>query len=201
MINVLVLHALLPPGPCPEGLSRLLAGLPYAKRLELEGRGPEDRCASLAGIALALRGIATMRLGPVQAGELRFPGGGKPFLPGGPSFSVSHGGQRVGVALCADCEVGFDLEQLGVLAGDLGASSSRLARWTATEAVLKAAGRGLRAAQDVELEETLRTGRVDGMSFHLLAVEISNDFVANLATEQAASLVRVEEVEASVLAP
>ncbi len=199
MIHVLVLHAALPPGPCPEGLARVLAGLPYAKRLELEGRGAADRCASLAGIALALRGVATLRPGPVGAGALRFPGGGKPFLPGGPSFSVSHAGERAGVALCADGEVGFDLEQLGGQAGDLRASSLRLARWTATEAVLKAAGLGLRQAQQVELGESLHTGRVGGVSFHLSPVEISNDIVACLATVRPAGAVRVEAVEASAL--
>ncbi len=194
MIQVLVLHATLPAGPCPAALSLLLARLPYAKRLEIEGRGPEARCASLAGIALALRGVTSMLSAPVDPCQLSFPSGGKPCLPGGPSFSVSHSGSRVGVALCADCEIGFDLEQT-----DASAGRSRLVRWTATEAVLKAAGRGLRDARDVDLAETLLAGRVGGESYHLVPVEIAREVVAYLAAGKPAGRVQVEEVAASAL--
>jgi phosphopantetheinyl transferase len=195
MIQVLVLHATLPEGPCPAGLSLLLARLPYAKRLEIERRGPEAWCASLAGIALALRGVTSMLSAPVDPCQLSFPSGGKPCLPGGPSFSVSHSGSRVGVALCADCEIGFDLEQFDAPAG-----RPRLVRWTATEAVLKAAGRGLRDARDVDLAETLLAGRVGGESFHLVPVEIAREVVAYLATGKPAGRVQVEEVAVSALA-
>lgn len=199
MIQVLVLHATLPGGACPAGLSPLLARLPYAKRLELEGRGPEARCASLAGIALALRGRTGMLSGRADPSLLSFPAGGKPCLPGGPSFSVSHSGSRVGVALCCDCEIGFDLEQFGAQAGEPAARRSRLARWTATEAVLKAAGRGLRDALQVSLERSMRTGGIDGLSFHLAPVAIADDVVASLATGMPPGRVQVEEVDASAL--
>jgi 4'-phosphopantetheinyl transferase len=111
MTHVLVLHARLTAGPDSAALAPLLARLPYAKRLELEGRDPQSRHASLAGIALVLRGIEALRGGPAAAGQLQFPTGGKPCVPGGPGFNVSHGGQRVAAALCLDVEVGFDLEE------------------------------------------------------------------------------------------
>jgi len=177
----------------------LIERLPYAKRLELEARSPNARCTSLAGIALALRGLAVMLSGPVDPCRLSFPAGGKPCLPGGPGFSISHSGSRVGVALCPDCEPGFDLEQFD--AGEPAADRLRLVRWTATEAVLKAAGRGLRDAPRVDLDASLRTGTVSGASFKLVPVEIASDVVAFLATGSPARLVRVEEVEASALAP
>ncbi len=199
MNHVLVLHATLAAGPCPAGLAPLLARLPYAKRLELEGRESEARYASLAGIALALRGMATMLSAPVDPCRLSFPAGGKPCLPGGPSFSVSHSGSRIGVALCFDCELGFDIEEFDAPAGELAASRSRLARWTATEAVLKAAGRGLRDARDVDLADGLLAGRVGGESFHLVPVEIAHEIVAHLATGRPAGRVQVEEVEESAL--
>lgn len=202
MNHVLVLHATLPAGPCPAVLLRLLERLPYARRLEIERREPEARYARLAGIALALRGAAGLRAAPVDAGQLVFPAGGKPALAGGPSFSVSHGGRHVGVALCGAGEVGFDLEAVDGRASDPAAGLARLARWTATEAVLKAAGRGLRDARAVELDESLRSGRVAGTSYHLARVAISDDVVASLATANpAAGPVRVERVEASALAP
>lgn len=199
MSHVLVLHSKLPAGPCPAGLSLLLERLPYAKRLELEAREPGARCLSLAGIALALRGMAVMLSGPVDPRRLSFPAGGKPCLPGGPGFSISHSGPRVGVALCCDCEPGFDLEQLEAGAGEPAASRSRLVRWTATEAVLKAAGRGLRDARDVTLAGTLLAGQVGAARFHLAPVDIAHDIVACLATANPAGDVQVEEVEASAL--
>jgi phosphopantetheinyl transferase len=201
MTQVLVLHSRVPAGPCPAGLSPLLRRLPYAKRLEIEAREPGARCLSLAGIALALRGMAAMLPEPVDPSLLSFPAGGKPCLPGGPRFSISHSGSHVGVALCADGDLGFDLEQLDARASKPAADRSRLARWTATEAVLKAAGRGLRDARQVDLEGSLRTGSVGGVSFHLLPVEIADDVVASLATVKPASLLRVEPVEASALVP
>jgi phosphopantetheinyl transferase len=201
MNQVLVLHASLPAGPCPAGLLELLKRLPYAKRLEIEGRDPRAQCASLAGIAMALRGAAGMRPDAVEAGQLRFTDGGKPRLVGGPSFSVSHGGLHVGVALCSEGEVGFDLELIDPRAAEPAGGRSRLLRWTATEAVLKADGRGLREARDVDLAESLRTGSVGGRSFHLSPVTISNDIVACLATGKPADMVRVEKVEASALVP
>jgi len=201
MGHVLVLHSKLPAGPCPAGLELLLTRLPYAKRLELEGREPDARCTSLAGIALALRGMTAMLSGPVDPGQLSFPAEGKPCLPGGPGFSISHSGPHVGVALCRGGEPGFDLEQLEAGAGAQVANRSRLARWTATEALLKAAGRGLRDAPQVDLDASLRTGALGGASFSLVPVEIADDVVAFLATVTPSSVVRVEQVDASALVP
>jgi phosphopantetheinyl transferase len=201
MNHVLVLHSKLGAGPCPEGLALLLTRLPYAKRLELEGREPDARCTSLAGIALALRGMAMMLSEPVGPRHLSFPEAGKPRLPGGPGFSISHSGPHVAVALCSDCEPGFDLEQLEAGGDEQAASRSRLARWTATEALLKAAGRGLRDVTQVGLDACLRTGTVSGASFNLVPVEIADDVVAFLATVNPASVVRVEQVDVSALAP
>ncbi len=200
MTRVLVLHARLSAEPDSGALAGLIARLPYAKRLELERRDPPVRQASLAGISLALRGIELLRGGPGDAGQLQFPAGGKPWLPGGPAFSVSHGRARVGVAVGADDGVGFDLEEFDPASPEAGATRTRLARWTATEAVLKAAGRGLRDARAVELDETVQAGSVGGASFHLLPVAIADDVVAHLATVTPVTSVSVREVEWSVLA-
>lgn len=91
-----------------------------------------------------------------------------PRLAGGPFLSMSHSGERVVVALCAEAPVGIDLEPLIRAAGltralieriTSPAEQAALARlhsgdewgraalelWTAKEAILKATGEGLTA--------------------------------------------------------
>jgi phosphopantetheinyl transferase len=162
MTSVLVLHARLRDGPGLESLAPLLERLPYAKRLELARRDAPERRASLAGISLALEGAAMLRGQAAGADALRFPAGGKPSFVAGPFFSISHGAATVAAALSEDVEVGFDLEDFGPGQRDAGDARARLERWTATEAVLKAAGRGLREARAVELEQSLAAGSLAG---------------------------------------
>jgi phosphopantetheinyl transferase len=166
-------------------LEALLEALPYAKRLELEARDAAGRRAGLAGIALALAVLGRLRGSPVRAAELAFPQGGKPALPGGPDFSITHAGDAVGVAAVPSGSVGFDLEPF---LGEAG--RARLERWTATEAVLKAAGRGVRDAAAVELSPALDRARLEGREYWVRAVDAGDAYVARLATDR--SLVRVD---------
>jgi 4'-phosphopantetheinyl transferase len=81
---------------------------------------------------------------------------GKPVLPGGPGFSLTHAGELVGVAVHPDGPVGLDVEQVRELT-DLAAMAAHVCSpsesaadspafftlWTRKEALLKAAGTGL----------------------------------------------------------
>jgi hypothetical protein len=183
MALVLVLHARRRGGAVTEALTRLLGQLPYAKRLELERREPGARIAGLAGLWLALEGAARLRGREVDVASLRFPPDGKPYLEGGPYFSISHSPQHVAAAVCESVEIGLDLEDVDPVSGDSGEARQKLRRWTATEAVLKAAGRGLRDARSVELDESLATGMLAGVLYGLTPVEISTRVVAHLATQ------------------
>jgi len=182
MTLVLVMHARLRVGAVPEYLMLLMERLPYAKRIELERREPGGRSASLAGIWLALEGAARLRGRGLDVASLRFPAGGKPYLEGGPYFSISHSLHHVAAAVCESVEIGFDLEEVGTGPGDSGKGPKKLHRWTATEAILKAAGRGLREARSVELDDSLVTGTLAGERYWLRPVEISTDVVAHVAT-------------------
>lgn len=180
----------------PEAvLDGLLAALPYGRRLELEARDAAARRAGLAGTALALAALARVRGSPVRAAELAFPQGGKPAVPGGPDFSVAHAGDAVGVAAVPAGLVGFDLEPLVDVA-----DRARLERWTATEAVLKAAGRGLRDAGEVELSPALDAGRLAARHYRLHCVDAGMDCLAWLATDRGLAGVDVERVDLSALA-
>ncbi|HQR48193.1 MAG TPA: hypothetical protein PL152_02585 [Steroidobacteraceae bacterium] len=202
MAHVLVLHGRLPPGPVDEAYAPLLARLPYAKRHELERRDPHARRASLAGIGLALHGIALLSGSPAEPRGLMFPTGGKPYVPGGPRFSISHGEHHVGVALSRDCEVGFDLEEVQEpdtapgATRETQAAQQRLVRWTATEAVLKAAARGLRAVGAVELDGNYAAGRIGASIFRLAPVGIAGT-VAHIATDVPITSLSVQEVPLS----
>jgi 4'-phosphopantetheinyl transferase len=127
-------------------------------------RRPADRARYLAAhalvrLVLAGDGASAARL--VFDRSCRCGGAhGKPVLPGGPGFSLSHSGNLVGVAVRPDGPVGLDVEQVRALA-DLAAlaghvhSPAELARaaapeptaffrtWTRKEALLKATGDGL----------------------------------------------------------
>jgi phosphopantetheinyl transferase len=193
MTRVLVLHARLTDGSAPAPLRWQLERLSYAKRLELGRRDERDRRASLAGIALVLAGASRLRGCGVGAGELRFPADGRPTLNGGPWFSVSHGSATVAAALSEDVPLGFDLEDTQSAQPASTTGGRNLARWTATEAVLKAAGRGLREMRDVVLDEALTNGRLAGLDYQITPVRLSAAVVAHLATPTPVTSLLVED--------
>jgi hypothetical protein len=158
----------------------LLAALPYARRLALERRPTAARYASLAGLALAL--CACERLaGAAAVPALRtlvIDPRGKPSFPEAASFSLSHCDGHVACVAVEAVTVGLDLEAVP--------DESRyeeVARWTAIEAVLKAAASDLRAARDVELAVDGSVGRLAGATFLLQAVPgLGDNRVAHVAS-------------------
>lgn len=169
----------------------LLQRLPYARRLELERRDESSRGASLAALGLVLKGLSQLRGRPVRADELHFPQGGKPYCDGGECFSVSHTSRRVAVALSRDCEVGVDVEELDTAAGLDAVARGKLAQWTATEAVLKAAGLGLRHAGDVALDLGAGRASLAGRGFFLRRLPLGPEVIAHLATAGPVESVRI----------
>ena len=176
MFEVTVLHAALD-GPLEAGREAwLLERLPYARRLELERREASARAASLHALELLRRGVEHLRGHALEMPALRYPAGGKPTLAGGPHFSTSHSGTRVAVALCEQCELGIDVEDLAAAA-----DADHLARWTAVEATLKAAGSGLRRAGDVRLAPDLAGARLGSGEYRLQRVTLAPGCIAHLA--------------------
>jgi phosphopantetheinyl transferase len=195
MVRVLVLHARLDHRARPDALDVLLRALPYARRLELEQRSDTDRHASLAGLWLVLQGAMQLRGRSVGPADLLFPMGGKPMLAEGPCFSVSHGPDHVAAAVSDDVDIGFDHEQTGSGQGGSPEGAATLERWTATEAVLKAAGQGLRDAKTVELDASLANGTLNGRAYALTRVILPGPLVAHLAAPVPVDQVEVVPVE------
>lgn len=190
MSRVIVLHAELAEGRCPNAAQALLQRLPYARRLELERRDAQSRAASLAALELVLAGLSRLNGREVGAGELHFPQDGRPCFEGAGFFSISHTRRRVAVALSEHCEVGIDVEDLPPQRTITPALREKLERWTSTEAVLKAAGLGLRRLKDVALEPESGRARLQGQVFFLRPVALGPGVVAHLAT--AAPIERLE---------
>jgi len=149
----------------PDGAPALVGLLDDHERERLARfRRPADRGRYLAAHALArlvLGGSGRAAAGVVFDRTCRCGAAhGRPVLPGGPGFSLTHAGDLVGVAVRPDGTVGLDVEQVRPLA-DLAAlaahvhSPAEQARaatpdpaaffrtWTRKEALLKAAGDGL----------------------------------------------------------
>jgi phosphopantetheinyl transferase len=183
MSEVIVLHAPLDGSFDAARAAFLLARLPYARRLELERRDVAARAASLRALELLMAGIERLRGAVPDLSRLRYPPGGKPALEDGPWFSVSHSAAHVAVAISDACEPGIDVEDL-----PCGTDEQPLARWTAVEATLKAAGSGLRRARDVHVAADLTRARLDGREFLLQRVALAPGCVAHVATEGRARL-------------
>ena len=151
----------------PEAVPALVDLLDEHERDRLARfRRPADRGRYLAAHALArlvlapLVGTAADALAFDRTCRCGAPHG-KPVLPSGPGFSLSHAGELVGVAVRPDGPVGLDVEQLrdvadlDALAGHVHSPAERsrpcpdpagfFRTWTRKEALVKATGDGLSA--------------------------------------------------------
>jgi phosphopantetheinyl transferase len=174
---VIVLHGALG-GQGRASLERtLLPRLPYAKRLQIESSAPPVRQASLAALDLLLLGALRVAAAPLDPARLCFPEGGKPYAEGGPEFSIAHCASRVAVALCAHGPVGIDVEESAQPARP----RASLEDWTATEAVLKALGRGLRESGAVRLAPDRTRAQAAGRTLYLQPLSLAAGVVARLA--------------------
>ncbi len=184
MTDAIILHASLRlPLSCPSWQAPLLRALPYAHRLVLERRDAEARQASLAGLGLVLLATARMTGQELPPRSFTFPPDGKPRLDGGPCFSLSHTRSCVACVVCAGTDCGIDIEELQESA-DV-ATVTKLQRWTATEAALKAAGLGLRETGLVELAASRGFAVVGNERYQLQELNDFPGIVGHIAARKA----------------
>jgi hypothetical protein len=176
----IVLHAsLLVLPPRPAWHEPLLQSLPYARRLQLTSRTEAERRASLAALALALLAAEQISGRPFAPRAFQWSPAGRPQLLDGPRFSLSHCATRVACCVTAATRCGIDIEDLPAAAD--ATTQRKLWRWTATEATLKAMGLGLRAANEVVVDEAIDWGTVRGSRFALQALTELPGVVGHIA--------------------
>jgi hypothetical protein len=202
-----------PAQPWPALAQAWLPRLPEPKRTAiLRLRQPLDVNASLLGCALLGAALAE-RAAPFEPRTLEYRPRAKPRLAAGPDFSIAHAAGYAGCALATSGRVGFDLEAAGTVAPQSlrlalgGAERARLddgrddatVLWVMTEAVLKAAGRGIEAAARVRLDGQAAT--LDGARFGLVPAPLAPALVAWLAHEGSSLELRCVRHDAGEFAP
>jgi phosphopantetheinyl transferase len=203
--EILLHHARVPAGLEAGLQARWLASLPDTLSARISRmHHARDRAATLLGIALLRHCAGAAGFEPPPPASLAFPSHGKPVWPSGPDFSITHSAMYAGCALApVRFRVGLDMEQRGGAAGsDLRLVASDRERalyaasglspddlWTAKEAVLKAAGAGIRDAGQVRLEADTATFR--GTRYVLLRPPVAADCCCTLAATGPAEVVVV----------
>lgn len=123
------------PQPLPAATrARLLAQLPYARRLQMSAAA-DRQSHTLLGVALACELLTRLTRRALRPAQLRYTSHGKPHAAGFPDFSISHAGGWVVCATASAGSIGIDVEILAAACG-----GGALAAWSAREATLKAAG-------------------------------------------------------------
>jgi 4'-phosphopantetheinyl transferase len=181
-----------------------LQRLPLAEQARiLRKPRAEDRKATALGRILLLDGLAALGLPVSLMNSMSYAGGGRPYLPQGPAFNISHAGNRVVCAISpAARRVGVDVERLDHLTeaslGDLEETMTPaqwaairadadpvrrfLALWTMKESVVKATGLGL-SLPPGELEGLGPVlSRADGESWRVEELALDDGHIGHVAT-------------------
>lgn len=172
----------------------------------------QDRQATLFGKLLLLRELqsAYPDTWAQQIQSVKIQRYGKPFLPHGPEFSISHAGSIVVLAVTTHGVVGIDIEKIhDITLDDYLRYIPEVAHlrhydpttthalffdcWTQKEAVLKASGTGLSAPLEHVI---LQNGSAlcDGTSWFLTRLHIANGYCSHVATSHKLEHVIIERV-------
>lgn len=214
---ILLLHAPLGPRLSGEAFARLARLLSPAQAAELGGfRRWQDAQARLLGRLLLRRGLERLGLDPELARQALRDAQGRPHLPQGPDFNLSHSGGLVALALGWEVRLGLDLEEVRPLPlEDFRSTLSQaewreleglprpwerfLELWTAKESVLKAQGQGLMVPMD---EVCLRPGGalLRGQPWHLLPQDLEPGYKCHLCLDRLAydTIIKYERCPAPV---
>lgn len=172
------------------------AHLPAHCRQRLDDmKSDHARIQTRAGLWLLEQILAESGESGERIDAIEFDTGGRPMLPGGPSFNISHSRELVACAMSYEYQVGIDIEARRQrvpprLAG-IGDTDERAAInavpgvffdfWCAREATIKASGRvGPGRLHRVRLGTGFAS--VDGETWHLRSIAPATGYAGCLAT-------------------
>jgi 4'-phosphopantetheinyl transferase len=174
----------------------------------------EDRQATLFGRLLLLRALRTTchDTGMQKFQSLDATEHGKPFIPGGPEFNISHSEDMVVLAVTRSGAVGIDIEKIRPVpiedfsryvpeAADLRekydadhVKSLFFDCWTQKEAVLKGYGTGLLAPlEEVAVKDG--TALFSGTTWFIKKPFIDEGYCCHVATDRPPGHIAVERVD------
>jgi 4'-phosphopantetheinyl transferase len=191
-----------------------LAMMPLGVRASIQRyKRWQDRQATLFGKLLLLR-VLWMKFhdaGMQKFQSLEITRYGKPFIPGGPEFSISHSGDAVVLAVTDAGTVGVDIEKIRTVnIEDYSRYLPEVANlhekydidrvndiffncWTQKEAVLKGYGQGLLAPlEQVAFKEG--TALLNETTWFIEKLFIDSGYCCHVATDQRLEHVAVENV-------
>lgn len=174
----------------------------------------QDRQATLFGKLLLLRALRIKFFNAAiqKFGSLGQTRDGKPFIPGGPQFNISHSEDMVVLAITESTAIGIDIEKIRTInVDDFSQYVPEVAGlqekydadqvnklffdcWTKKEAVLKAYGTGLLAPlEQVAIKED--TALFHETKWFIKRVVIDKEYCCHIASCQLPAHVTVEHVD------
>ena len=171
----------------------------------------EDRQLKLLGRMLLLRALESLDHDPAMITTIALSEHGKPHLPGGPWFNISHSGSRAVCAVSTSGPVGIDVEQCRPITLDdylpvlSPAEVSRIRTspdtnraffelWTAKESVSKADGRGFGIDLKYINPENGSVG-IQGTTYLIYPVTLADEnYICRVATANNNCLIRIHEM-------
>jgi phosphopantetheinyl transferase len=193
------------PAVLPSGtITRLIEALPEQRKSSFARRSANATgMESVTGLALLASLSSTGRIPPLRC--LQWTSRGKPWLPDGPDFSITH---SAGIAACAvappGLAIGIDIESVGrarnAAIGLVASDEERIALesggitatelWTAKEAVLKAAGAGLADIGQVRVHDG--RARFAGVAYYVQSFPLTGDVLLTVAMEQHIPVLKID---------
>ncbi len=185
---------------------------PTALAARLRGmRAASARAHSMTGYRLLELGLGLVNAEGARLAALKADSNGRPVLPDGPDFNISHSRGLVGCAIGVGCRVGFDIERIRqintqrlmrFLSPEEATTSARnpevfFSAWAAREASVKAGGKvGLARISRVEIDDGV--SRIDGEAWHLTYPVLASEYAACLACGQADVEIQIQDFSASL---
>ena len=200
----------------PYGLEReYLAMLPAGFRAAiLRYDRWQDRQAALFGKLLLLKAMQSQfsDAGLQKLQSLQTTRYGRPFIPGGPDFNISHSEDLVALAVAQHGAVGIDVEKIRpVHIPDFSQSIPEVANlpgdtsveevqnlffhcWTQKEAVVKGLGKGLLVPLE-KVAVTDGTALVEGTAWFIKELPLEEGYCSHAATDRPLSHITIERVD------